>query len=210
MIVGRLVGVLALGAGFGAVSSLSNALASPFTPVGGRIADTGWARAAQIASLLLDAGWAWAGLAVAVGWLAGSRARGAVAGVLALISATTAYYGMDSVLRQEPFALYQSEMLFWWLGSAICGAALGAVGAYIGRPGVIGLLAGLTVPVGAAVQMIVLPPGEGILVMSSAANWTRLIVWVAAAASAGVVVTRFLAARRGDGLPALSPAAGAE
>jgi hypothetical protein len=39
--------------------------------------------------------------------LADARARGAVAGVLALVAATTAYYGMDSILRQEPFAWYR-------------------------------------------------------------------------------------------------------
>ena len=93
-----IVGGGVLGAGWGAVSSLTNAAVSP-VGVG--------------ASLIANAGWAWAGVAVAAGWLVGARARGAVAGVLALIAMTTAYYGMDSVLRQEPFASYWYEMRVW-------------------------------------------------------------------------------------------------
>ena len=141
-----MVGAFALGASFGAATSLSNAGASQF---------------AVVVSIILDVGWAWAGLAVAAGWLAGAPARGALAAVLALLAATTAYYALDSVLREEPFALYWPELQRWWLASVACGPALGAVGAYVGRGGVRGLLAGLVVPVGALVQMVVSRPGPG-------------------------------------------------
>jgi hypothetical protein len=175
--------------------SLGNDVASPFGVIGGRIGSTSWASAAEVASLILGAAWAWAGLAVAAGWLAGARAQGAVAGVLALIAAATAYYGMDSILRQEPFAGYWPELGRWWLVSVVCGSALGAVGAYVGRAGVFGLLAGLTVPVGAVVQMILLPPGSG---DPEAMKWARLIVWAAATTGAAVVVGRFIAGLRGQ------------
>jgi hypothetical protein len=196
------VGVLALGAGFGAVTSLVNDVSSPYGVVGTRLVKAGWAwvsKVAEVPSLLLDVGWAWAGLAVAVGWLAGARVRGAAAGVLALIAATAAYACMDSVLREEPLDWYWRNTLFWWLASVVFGPVLGAVGASIRRPGVIGLLAGLTVPVGAIVQMIFQPPGWG-LIVHPAAIWARVIVWVAATLSIGVIVTRFLAAKQHQGL----------
>jgi len=184
-----------LGAGWGAVSSLTNDVSSPYGMIGSQMVDTGWAWAAEVASLIANAGWAWAGIAVAAGWLVGARARGAVAGVVALIAMTTAYYGMDSVLLREPFALYWYEMRVWWLASLVFGPILGAVGGRIGSPGVIGLIAGLTVPVGAAVEMIWLPrwdtPGG-----DAALDWMRLIVLAAAAVSACIVVGRFLVAAR--------------
>lgn len=180
------LGASALGAGFGAATSLSNGFASPFEP------DS----FARVASLVLDAGWAWAGLAVVAGWLAGAPARGAVAGALALIAATSAYFGMDSIIREEPFAWYWPELLRWWLASVVFGPGLGAVGAYMRRPGVRGLLAGLTVPAGATVQMLVLPPGAETPIETPAMKWARLIVVAAAAVGAAVVLTRFFAERR--------------
>lgn len=184
-----------LGAGWGALSSLTNDVSSPYGTIGSRIVDSGWAWAAEVASLIANAGWTWAGMAVAAGWLVGGSARGAAAGVLALIAMSTAYYGMDSVLLQEPFVSYWYEMRVWWLASLVFGSALGAVGGSIGRPGVIGLIAGLTVPVGATVEMIWLPRWDtprG----DAALDWVRMIVWAAAAASACVVVARFLVAAR--------------
>ena len=142
---------------------------------------------------MVGQGWAWAGLAVAVGWLVGA-ARGSVAGALTLLAATTSYYGVDSLLREEPLASYWGEMLLWWSASVVLGSALGAVGASIGRPGVIGLLAGLTVPVGAAVQTIWLPSSPP--AATPAETWARTIVLVAAAVGTGIVIARFAARSR--------------
>jgi hypothetical protein len=119
-----------------------------------------------------------------------------VAGVVALAAAVTAYYGLDSVLRGEPFAWYQAEMLRWWVASLVIGLALGTVGAMVRRPGVVGLVAGLTVPVGAALQMVVLPPGLDGYTDNPEAVWARLIVWVAAALSGAVATARFFLAKR--------------
>ena len=195
---------LAVGGVFGAATSLINDVSSPYGMMGRRMGDTGWRWAAEVASKLLDAGWAWAGLAVAMGWMAGAGARGAVAGVLALLAATTAYFGMDSLLLEGSpegtFADYWYEMRFWWLASVVLGPALGVVGASIGRPGVIGLLAGLTVPVGATVQMIWLT-GSPPLEVDPAMDWARMIVWVAAAVGAGGLVIRFSASLKGGRMP---------
>ena len=187
--------VLAAGLGFGAATSLINDVSSPYRMIGSRIGDTGWRWAAEVASKLLDSGWAWAGLAIAAGWLAGTGTRGAVAGVLALLAATTAYYVMDSVLLEEPLASQWGEMLFFWLMSMILGLPLGVVGASIRRPGVIGLFAGLTLPVGATVQMIWLTDNN-LPVADPAMDWARVIVWIGSAVVAGVVIARFIAHSR--------------
>ncbi len=171
-----------LGAMWGGLSSFTNADASPF---------------GAAASLVVNAGWAWAGVAVAAGWLLGTSARGAAAGVLALFAMTTAYYGMDSVLRDEPFGSYWYEMRRWWIASLAFGSVLGALGGSIRRPGVIGLLAGLTVPVGAAVEMILLPrEGRPFGVVNPVYDWLRPVVWTAAAAATAVLVVRFLVSRQ--------------
>jgi hypothetical protein len=175
------LGACALGAGFGAATSLSNRYDSHVEP------DS----FARVASLVLDAGWAWAALAVVAGWLAAAPARGAVAGVVALLAATTVYYGTDTLIGDDALALYWPELLRWWLASAVAGSVLGAIGAYGRRPGAVGLLAGLTIPIGATVQMIVSPPGPGGQLATPAEKWARLIVLATAGACAVAVSTRF-------------------
>jgi hypothetical protein len=175
------LGACALGSGFGAATALSNGFDSQVEP------DS----FARVASLVLDAGWAWAGLAVVAGWLAATPARGSVAGVLALLAATTVYYGTDSIIGDDPLAWYWPELTRWWLASVVGGSALGTIGAFGRRPGVLGLLAGSTIPIGATVQMIVSPPGPGGQFVTPAESWARLIVLATAAAGAAAVVTRF-------------------
>jgi hypothetical protein len=109
---------------------------------------------------------------------------------------TTAYYGMDSVLREESFSSYWYEMRVWWLASLVFGSALGAVGGSIGRPGVDGLLARLTVPLGAAVEMMWLPRWSSGLGTDALLTFVRLAVGAAAAVAAGLIVARFFATRR--------------
>ena len=97
-----------LGAGFGAATSLVNDLSSPYGELGGRLGRAGWpwvTEVAEVGSLLLDVGWAWAAVAVAAGWLvgAGEIGRGAAAGAVSLMAATAAYFVMDSLLREDPW-----------------------------------------------------------------------------------------------------------
>lgn len=193
---------LVAGAGFGAAVSLANALSSPYTTLGAPLAGTVWGSAAKVLSLLVGLGWAWAALAVLMGWRARTWTRGAVAGAVALVAATAAYYPMDASVRDEPLALYWPEMLMWWAASVLFGSVLGVVGTAIERPGVTGLLAGLTVPVGGAAQMIMLPPRPGLAfaretVLAEALIWTALVI------GAGWAVHRFRAVRstRADGRP---------
>ncbi|MFB7007972.1 MULTISPECIES: hypothetical protein [unclassified Streptomyces] len=184
------MGALAAGAGFGAATSLINALSSPYGELGAPLRGTVWAGAAKVLSLLVDAGWSWAALAVAVGWLAGTPVRGALVGALALIAATGAYYVTDAFASGA-----ETEMARWGVAAVPLGLVLGAVGAAIRRPGLIGLLAALTVPVGAAVQMVVLPPRPH-PTLTTTIVLAEVIVWTGAVFTAGWVVHRFWAARR--------------
>src|SRR4051794_40384968 len=105
----------------------------------------GWTQAAEFASMILDAGWAWAAVAVLVGWLVARRRGGvlvpALAGCVALIVATVADYGVNALLDGGPVQTYA---VGFWLGrSVLLGVPLGAVGALTRRPGPVGMLAGL-------------------------------------------------------------------
>jgi hypothetical protein len=181
-------GGLALGAVVGVLSSLANAASSP---VG------------VAASLVLNAGWAWAAVPVAAGWCAGTWRAGAVAGVLALAVTTTAYYVTDSFLRHEPIGMYRHEMRYWWLAGVGFGSLLGGVGGLVRRPGVLGLLAGLTVPVGAAVEMAWLPRWDATS-MPPTLDAVRVVVWAAAALAAGLVLVRYTLSSGPASTPELS------
>ncbi|WP_404952691.1 hypothetical protein [Streptomyces sp. 147326] len=181
---------LVVGAGFGAATSLVNALSSPYSALGAPIVGTVWAGGAKVLSLLMDAGWSWAALAVATGRLARTWARGALLGALALIAATAAYYVADAFARQEPLAGYESDLVVWWTASVLFGSVLGVVGAAIRRPGLVGLLAALTVPVGAALQMILMPPRPH-LTLTPGIILAEVIVWTAAAICTGWAVHRY-------------------
>ncbi|GAA3368603.1 hypothetical protein GCM10020367_07640 [Streptomyces sannanensis] len=184
------VGSFLAGLGFGAATSLTNALSSPYGELGAPLTGTLWAKVARVLSLLMDAGWSWAALAVGMGWLAGTRTRGSLVGALALIGATVAYYVTDAFVSGAG-----TDMVEWLVVGLPFGLVLGAVGAGIRRPGLTGLIAALTVPVGAAVQMVVLPP-RSTLTMPSATVLVEVIVWTAAALGAGWGVYRFWAEKR--------------
>ncbi|MEU9318382.1 hypothetical protein [Streptomyces sp. NPDC048295] len=191
---------LATGAGFGAVTSLTNALSSPYSTLGTPLAGTVWASIAKVLSLLVGLGWAWAALAVVMGRLAGTWARGAMTAALALMAATGAYYPMDALLRDEPLALYWPEFLMWWAASVLFGSVLGVVGSAIERPGVTGLLAGLTVPVGGAAQMMALPPRPG-LTFTQETVLAEVLIWTALAVCAGWAVCRFWVTKPATHIP---------
>jgi hypothetical protein len=147
----------------GAVDSVVNHVPVLLGEVGtARAERSGWSQAAEFASLILDAGWAWAATAVLVGWLvsrdvrsAVGMLRGALAGGLALVVATTTYYGVDLLFDGGPW--WGMAIRYWLIGSACLGPPLGVAGALIRRPGPVGTFAVLLVPAGAALQMVLLP-----------------------------------------------------
>ena len=64
------------------------------------------------------------------------------------------------------------------------------------RPGVRGLLAALTVPAGALVQMVVYPPGAGNLIVTPEMRLAQAIVLAASGLVAVAALVRFFAQRR--------------
>lgn len=188
----------AAGAALGAAAAVVNQVPILLGEGGEARADrSGWSQTAEFASLILDSGWLWAALAVAVGWLVSKGLRPAVgvlvaapAGCVALLAATTVYGGLEALFHQSARGAW---VPWYWLIRAVWfGMPLGAVGAVIRRPGLPGALAALAVPVGAAVSMVVVPPSAG----SPMAVPVAVTVWAAAATAAVVVVTRAVRARR--------------
>ena len=157
-----------------------------------------WSQAAEFASLILDAGWAWAAAAVLVGWLVSRNARpasailrGAVAGSLALAFATAVYYAAD--LLSDGGGWWGVATEYWLIASVVLGPGLGIAGALIRRRGVVGTIAALLVPAIAALQMVLLPPdSESLMALP-----VRLTVWIAAAAASVWVVSGRAADRAG-------------
>jgi hypothetical protein len=191
------------GVTLGAVDSIVNHVPVLLGEVGiARSERGGWSQAAEYASLILDAGWAWAATAVLVAWLASRDARpatgmlrGALTGGLTLVFATTAYYNVDVLFDGGTW--WGMATRYWLIGSVCLGPPLGAVGALIRRSAPVGTLALLLVPAGAALQMVLLPPPPD----SRMAGPVRLTVWVAAA-----VATVLIARRTGRRGAAVSPA----
>ncbi|WP_246178625.1 hypothetical protein [Actinomadura decatromicini] len=102
-----LASALIVGAAFGALTSLVNALATDNADLESRAATTsGWSPM-EILTVLLDSGWAWAGLAVGTGWLVTRRraslVHAAVAGAVALLAATAAYAIADTLPVDVPY-----------------------------------------------------------------------------------------------------------
>lgn len=157
--VGRVVVSCAIGAAFGAATSFVNWLSTPESAGGGTFADTAWGSMLRVVSHMFDSGWAWAAVAVVAGWWAGTIAWGVLAGPLSLLAATAGYDLANSVQMTGPFTADLGDMPLWGAVSLLAGPLLGAVGACIRIPGVVGLVASLVVPAGAALQMMVLPPG---------------------------------------------------
>jgi hypothetical protein len=181
----------------GAAASVFDNVPLVLGEVGEARADrSGWSQTAEFASLILDSGWAWAATAMAVGWLVTKGIRpmmgalqGALAGCVALVAATIVFYGVNLLFQGD---FWWGQVRFWWVGSLVLGSPLGAVGATIRRPGPVGVLAALVVPVGAAVNMVVLPPPPE----SPVAELVLLTVWGAAATATVLVVACAVRARR--------------
>lgn len=209
---GRLAGAVGIGAGFGLVTAVVNRSATPADAGGGPLADTVWESSARVAAKMIDSGWAWAALAVLVGRLVGTLAWSMVAGAAALLTATAGYNVTESVLRildsaAEPalngFVPHQTspwsfdDMGYWGVAAVLLGPVLGLVGALTRRPGVVGLLASLTVPAGAALQMILMPPGGNLpaSLQRPENGWTRAIVLTGALAVAGLFIARYVRGR---------------
>ncbi len=185
---------LAMGAGAAAVNNVPIFLGE----VGEARRDrSGWSQAAEFVSLILDSGWAWAAMAVAVGWLVSRGVRpivgvfvGALAGCVALLAATVVYDRLEALFQDGTGGGWRLQ--HWLVLGVVLGLPLGAVGATIRRPGPVGVLAGLVVPIGAALNVVVLPPPRE----SFVAVQVAITVWGAATTAAVMLLIRAARVRR--------------
>ena len=109
---------------------------------------------------------------------------GAVAGFVALSIATVAFYAVQGLFADD-WGGWWYQVEFWLVRALVLGMPLGAVGVLARRGGIAGALAALVVPVGAVLNLIVLPlPSE-----SRMAVPVEVTIWTAAIA--GVVLIAF-------------------
>jgi len=137
--------VAVVGLLFGTLATLLNA------PPGDDVLDDNPVR---VASLVINSGIVWAGVAVLAGWLVGSTPQGLLAGPLALILAVVAYYLLGAAVGSENRDGSFDQVAHFTLVSLLAGPVAGAVGAAIRRRGVLGLLPALVVPVGVCLEAI--------------------------------------------------------
>lgn len=144
--------------------------------------------AARFGGYLLNAGWAWAGLSVLAGALVARPVLGAVTGWLAAGCALFAFDATDAVVRGAPLVSALRADLSWWAVSLVFCPLLGLVGSQLRRPDRLGLPARLVVPAGAALEMVLRPPGGG---LHPEALGVQVSVWAVAAGTAVVLLTRY-------------------
>jgi hypothetical protein len=129
---------------FGTITTLLNA------PRGDYVLDDSPRR---VASLVLNSGAAWAGMAVLGGWL-GSSLRGLIAGPVVLILAVVSYYFVGAMAGSENRDGSIDQVAYFGLVALLAGSVLGAAGSRIRRRDVLGLVSALVVPLGVYAEMI--------------------------------------------------------
>jgi hypothetical protein len=182
----RWLSAVGLGVALGVVSAWVDVRA------GGLEQDGSW----RAASMVLNSGSAWAALAVVGGWLIGRPLAGAVAGTVALVAAVVGYYAFGVLAGDRTdvgFAGVSGAVRMWALLAVVVGPVLGLAGALVRRPGLIGLVAALVVPVGVVVEMVGLHRLSGqTFAVDPALAWAQAMMVAAAVLGAGsALVFRF-------------------
>lgn len=144
--------------------------------------------------MLLNAGCVWAALAVLCGWILVTPGRGALAGFVGLACAVAAYYtyglfagdrvgggigGLTGIVR------------IWLVLAFVAGPVLGTIGAWIRRPGPLGLASALVVPAGTMAEMLVVRSlDRHTFDIDPWQAWTQLALVLAAGVTAVLTITR--------------------
>ncbi|WP_332756897.1 hypothetical protein [Streptomyces sp. MT206] len=172
----------------------------------------------HVVHLISSAGWSWAALAFAVGWVCRSGRRAVWLAPATLMVAVAAYYLVK--LGQGGFRAYPldprdfgdgaaplpidwgsmaSSMTVWWIGALVFGPLLGMAGAHARDPRPYGWLLHLLVPAIAIVDMSLRLPGnpelDGQLTLDTW-NVVRVAALVAAAAVTVLAARAALISRR--------------
>ncbi|WP_432513382.1 hypothetical protein [Kineococcus sp. SYSU DK001] len=164
--------VLVVAVAFGALNALLDSAPGPLHPAG----------------LVLNAGFAWAGLAVLAGALLRTPARAAVGGWLSGTAGLACFYVVDAAVRDVPLTASAARFPFWAAAALVCCPLLGLVGTRVRGAGIDGLLARLVVPVGALAEVLLHPPG------GAAVRWG---VGLAAVGAGAVLLRRWRPAASG-------------
>lgn len=141
----RRIAVIVTGSAFGAAATWLNVPSEEYILDGGT---------RRVASLVVNAGAAWAGMAVLAGWLLGSVRQGLLGGPLALVPAVVVYYVVGAAVGSENPDGSADQIVFFSLLALATGPALGAVGGVIRRTSILGLVAALVVPLGVGVELV--------------------------------------------------------
>lgn len=154
--------------------------------------------------MLLNAGFLWAGSAVLAGWIVG-RSRflaGVGAGFVVLICAVASYYGYGLTLGDRAeggLAALSGVIRLWLIASVLAGPLLGATGVLTHRTDFLGLLARLTVPAGALVEMLFIRRlGPESFRVDPTLAWTQMLVVVLACLGAVWVAIKLSGSRSGS------------
>lgn len=159
----RLLLVLVAAAAFGAVNAVLDSTST--TPT-------------RFLGAVLNSGTAWAGVAVAAGALLGRPRSAVVAGWLGGTVGLSAFYVVAAPLHDLPLSACAPRIAFWWAVALVCCAPLGFAGTLLHRPGTVGLLVRLVVPLGAVAEALLHPPGGPVV------RWTLALLGLAGAAAA--------------------------
>jgi len=118
----------------------------------------------RVGGLVLHGLWLWAGIAVLGGWMATrdrpGRGRAAVGGAAAQVAAVVAYYLVGAAVGSEGPPVSWLEMAIYSGAALVVGPLLGVVGGLSRRTDLVGLLAGLVVPVAGLVELLDPAPGS--------------------------------------------------
>ena len=140
-------------------------------------------------SMVLNSGSAWAALAVVGGWLIGRPLAGAVAGTVTLVAAVVGYYAFGVLAGDRAgvgFAGVSAAVRMWALLAVVVGPALGLAGALVRRPGLVGFVAVLVVPIGIVVEMLGIRRLNGVTFdVDPALAWAQAMMVAAAVLGAG-------------------------
>jgi hypothetical protein len=148
----------------------------------------------RAASMFLNAGSTWATLAIVSGWVIGRPIPAAIAGAAALGAAVVGYYAFGLLAgdrTQVGLEGVSGAIGLWTVLAVVAGPVLGIAGALIRRPGWIGRIATVVVPVGIVVEMVVLRRlGDETFAVDPALAWTQTAMITVSILAAGAILIR--------------------
>lgn len=173
----RFIAVGLLGIVLGMANSLSNALGSPYSPVG--LSPEG-VLPLQILAAVLGTTWAWSIVAFVAGWITGRIWAGPLAGIAALLIADVTYYWADKASGYAG-GFDRGALLYWGLLAVLAGFGMGLLGALSAQPRWWSIAPGLAAP--AVILILVSPSGA-----ADIQPWPSVVAYVLAATMGMLVV----------------------